>query len=272
MLRLSAIYRYPLKSGMGERLASSQLDALGLVGDRRWMLVDADDGRFLSQRLLPQMALLRAHWVDADCLQLEAPGMPPLRVLAPKAVADDDPILRDTQLWGSHLRVPDAGDAAAAWLGQWLGRRCRLLYQAPERARQINPRYAAPGERTAFTDGYPLLLIGQGSLDELSEQVGRPLEVLRFRPNLVIEGAQPYAEDQWKRIRIGALELRLAKPCSRCIITTIDPRSGERDADRQPLVALRQHRFRDGEVFFGQNLLHPGAGVLEEGAPVEILE
>lgn len=268
MLRLSAIYRYPLKSGMGERLARSELDALGLLGDRRWMLIDADSGRFLSQRLLPQMALLQARWVDADCLQLDAPGMPSQRVWLP----DADTALRDTQLWGSELSVPDAGDAAAAWLEQWLGRRCRLLYQPSARARQVNPKYATIGERTAFTDGYPLLLIGQSSLEELSAQVGRPLEMLRFRPNLVIEGAAPYAEDGWKRIRIGAVELRLVKPCSRCIITTVDPNSGERDADREPLETLKRHRLRDGEVYFGQNLLHPGHGVLEEGAPVEILE
>lgn len=269
MLRLCALYRYPLKSGMGERLSGVALDSLGLSGDRRWMLIDADSGRFLSQRLLPQMALLRARWVDADSLLLEAPGMSPLQVAVP---ADDEPILRDTQLWGSDLRVPDAGDAAADWLGQWLGRRCRLLYQSPARARQVDPTYASAGQRTAFTDGFPLLLLGQGSLDELSAQVGRRLEHLRFRPNLVIEGAQPYAEDHWKRIRVGDVELQLVKPCSRCIITTIDPATGEKGADREPLATLTRYRQRGGEVFFGQNLLHPGAGWLSEGAPVEVLE
>lgn len=267
MLRLGALYRYPLKSGMGEALAHSPLDALGLHGDRRWMLVDADSGRFLSQRLLPQLALLQARWQGDECLQLQAPGMPALKVGVPAA----DAPLRDTELWGRALRVPDAGDVAAQWFEHWLGRPCRLLYQPEARARQVDARYAA-GERTAFTDGFPLLLIGQGSLDALSAEVGRPLAALRFRPNLLIEGAEPYAEDGWKRIRIGAVELRLVKPCSRCIVTCVDPLSGQRDADREPLQSLRRTRQRDGEVFFGQNCLHSGAGLLQVGAPVEVLE
>jgi len=123
----------------------------------------------------------------------------------------------------------------------------------------------------AFADGFPLLLIGQGSLDDLCARVGRPLEMLRFRPNLVVEGAAPYAEDGWKRIRIGSLEFRVVKGCSRCIMTTLDPQSGERSADREPLATLRGYRQRDGEVYFGQNLIACGTGQLALGMPVEVL-
>jgi uncharacterized protein YcbX len=117
-----------------------------------------------------------------------------------------------------------------------------------------------------------LLLIGQASLDDLSARVGRPLEMLRFRPNLVIEGAAPYAEDSWKRIRIGELEFRVAKGCSRCIMTTLDPQSGVRSADREPLATLQGYRQRDGGVFFGQNLIADGMGTLALNMPVEVLD
>ncbi len=266
-MHLSSIYRFPLKSASGEALARARSDALGLVGDRRWMLVDADSGRFLTQRVLPQLALLEARWRDAATLGLAAPGMPPLRVGVPAGEA-----ARDVQIWNNQVQVPDAGEAAAEWLSRWLGRPCRLVYMPAGQGIPIDPAYAGPGERAAFSDGFPFLLIGQASLDDLVERVGRPLEMLRFRPNLVVAGAAPYAEDGWKRIRIGALELRVVKPCSRCVIPTIDPRTAERAADREPLATLMSYRKGEGGVFFGQNLIAEGCGELELGMPVEVLE
>jgi uncharacterized protein YcbX len=124
----------------------------------------------------------------------------------------------------------------------------------------------------AFADGYPLLLIGEASRLALSETVGRELEMLRFRPNLVIEGSAPYAEDNWKRIRIGDIELRVVKPCARCIMTTVDPKTGERSADREPFATLQKHRSTADGAMFGQNLVNDGNGRLEVGMPVEILE
>ena len=124
----------------------------------------------------------------------------------------------------------------------------------------------------AFADGYPLLLIGQASLEDLSQRVGRPLEMLRFRPNLVIEGCEAYAEDGWKRLRIGDLEFRVVKPCSRCIMTTVDPQTGERDADREPFATLQKYRSEADGAMFGQNLVNDGNGRLEVGMPVTILE
>lgn len=267
-MRLSALYRFPLKSAIGESLQQAQVDVLGLTGDRRWMVVDAESGRFLTQRLLPQMTQLEARWQDAERLLLSAPDMPELVVGLPQAKAE----LRGVTVWRDSLRVPDAGDPAAAWLSRLLGRPCRLVQVPVERARQVDTEYAEHGDKVAFADGFPLLLIGQASLDDLSARVGRPLEMLRFRPNLVVEGAAPYAEDRWKRIRIGALEFRVAKGCSRCIMTTLDPLTGERSGDREPLATLKTYRERDGEVYFGQNLLHRGVGELEVGMPVEVLE
>lgn len=269
MFTLSELYRYPVKSTAFEPLESVRLDALGLQGDRRWMVVEAANGRFLTQRLLPQMGRIEARWQnDFRALRLSAPGMDDLTVSVPGG--DDN--LRGVIIWRDMLQVPDAGDAAAQWLSAFLGRPVRLVQMPEQRARQVDTAYAQPGEHVHFADGFPLLLIGQGSLEDLSAKVGRPLEMLRFRPNLVVAGAEPFAEDRWKRIRIGDVTFKVAKPCSRCILTTIDPQTGERDPNREPLATLLQYRNVDGEALFGQNLLPEGVGELRLGMPVEVLE
>src|SRR5690606_24607565 len=148
----------------------------------------------------------------------------------------------------------------------------RLVYMPIEAAIQVDQGYANPDEYTAFTDGFPFLLIGQASLEDLESKVGRSLDMLRFRPSLVVAGAAPYAEDRWKRIRIGDIEFRVVKPCSRCIIPTIDPLTGERAADREPLASLMTYRKAEGGVFFGQNLIAEGTGKLAVGMAVEVLE
>ena len=244
------------------------MDALGVQGDRRWMVVDTQTGRFLTQRLLAQMTQLQARWLGSTSLQLSAPGMVDLQV----AVPDEHAPLRTVTIWRDSLPVPDAGDEAAHWLSQWLGRACRLVQVSEPRARQVDTAYAKVGDKVAFADGFPLLLIGQASLDDLSTRVGRALPMLRFRPNLVVRGSEPYAEDSWKRIRIGDIEFRVVKGCSRCIMTTLDPETGERSADREPLATLKTYREREGEVYFGQNLIACGQGPLRLDMPVQVLE
>ncbi|WP_095148812.1 MOSC domain-containing protein [Pseudomonas sp. Irchel s3a18] len=268
MLRLSALYRYPLKSGKGETLQRADLDKLGLAGDRRWMLVDEASGRFLTQRAVSAMSQLSALWNAAGGLTLAAPGHSPIDVALPAEDAD----LRGVTIWRDTLRVPDAGDAAAAWVSAFIGKPTRLV-QVPEAlARTTQAGYGKDDDKVAFADGFPLLLIGQASLQDLSQRVGRPLEMLRFRPNLVIEGSEAFAEDGWKRIRIGDIEFRVVKPCSRCILTTIDPQTGEHSEDREPLATLQQYRAQEEGAMFGQNLVNDGSGVLEVGMPVTILE
>lgn len=269
MLRLSALYRYPLKSCKVEVLERARFDGLGMAGDRRWMLVDADTGRFFTQRALPQMSQLTVLWSEAGGVTLSAPGHAPLEVPLPEHAEGN---LRGVTVWRDTLRVPDAGDEAAAWLSAFIGKPTRMVHMPDERARWLPSGYGEIDDRVGFADGFPLLLIGQGSLDDLSARIGRPQEMLRFRPNLVVEGSEPFAEDQWKRIRIGELEFRLVKGCSRCILTTIDPATGERSADREPLTTLKAYREREGEVWFGQNLVNDGPGELQVGMPVTVLE
>ncbi|KAF1009313.1 MAG: putative protein YcbX [Pseudomonas fluorescens] len=268
MLRLSALYRYPLKSGKAQALQHSVLDTLGLEGDRRWMLVDEASGRFLTQRVVPRMSQLSALWNDAGGLTLSTAGQVALDVPLPGA----DAPLRGVTIWRDTLRVPDAGEQAAAWVSEFIGKPTRLVQVPVERARTTEAGYGRDDDKVGFADGFPLLLIGQASLDDLSERIGRPMEMLRFRPNLVIEGSDAFAEDGWKRVRIGEVEFRVVKSCSRCILTTIDPASGERSPDREPLATLKTYRELNGDVMFGQNLVNDSAGRLEVGMPVTILE
>ncbi|MGB3124955.1 MAG: MOSC domain-containing protein [Pseudomonas sp.] len=268
MLRLSALYRYPLKSGKADTLQQIGLDKLGLEGDRRWMLVDEASGRFLTQRAVAKMSQLSALWNGTGGLTLSSPGYAPLEVALPGSDAE----LRGVTIWRDTLRVPDAGDAAAAWASAFIGKPTRLVQVPVERARSTEAGYGKDDDKVGFADGFPLLLIGQASLDDVSRRIGRPMEMLRFRPNLVIEGSDAFAEDTWKRVRIGDVEFRVVKPCSRCILTTIDPASGERSADREPLATLKTYREQDGDVMFGQNLVNDGLGRLEVGMPVTVLE
>lgn len=267
-MRLSALYRYPLKSAKGETLQQIGLDKLGLEGDRRWMLVDEASGRFLTQRAVARMSQLSALCNDQGGLTLSAPGQTSLEVPLPGA----DAALRGVTIWKDSLRVPDAGDEAGAWVSEFVGKPTRLVQVPQERARMTAAGYGKDDDRVAFADGFPLLLIGQASLEDLSSRVGRPLEMLRFRPNLVIEGSDAFAEDGWKRVRIGDIEFRVVKSCARCILTTIDPQTGERSADREPLATLQKYRAREEGAMFGQNLVNDTNGHLQVGMQVTVLE
>ena len=268
MLHLSALYRYPLKSGKGETLQQVSLDKLGLDGDRRWMLVDEASGRFLTQRAVATMSQLSALWNAKGGLTLSAPGHSALEIALP----DNNAELRGVTIFRDSLRVPDAGDEAGAWVSEFIGKPTRLVQIPLDRARTTQAGYGKDDDQVAFADGFPLLLIGQASLEDLSQRVGRPLEMLRFRPNLVVQGSDAYAEDSWKRIRIGEVEFRVVKSCSRCILTTIDPQTGQRSEDREPLATLQKYRAQADGAMFGQNLVNDGNGRLEVGMPVTVLE
>jgi len=271
-LTLSALYIYPIKSLRGIAVSSAAVTDRGLHLDRRWMLVDAA-GRFMSQRQTPRMALVSVAVRDGF-LGLEAPGMEPLQV--PLEAPEAEPV--EVEVWRDRCEARTVGASFDRWFSRFLGQDCRLVQMPDESMRPVDPIYAAhPDDHVSFADGYPFLLISQGSLDDLNrrlvERGAAPVDMIRFRPNLVVEGAEPYAEDQWKRLRIGATEFRLVKPCSRCVIPTVDLATGEKG--REPLATLTQYRRRDNKVFFGQNLVHElpegAAPVLAVGDPVELL-
>ena len=273
-MHLAALHIHPVKSLRALAVESAEVDALGAVADRRFMVADPD-GTFLTQRSVPRMALVGAFLDDAH-LTLRAEGFGEVRV---RRAPDPDAPLVSVRIWSSEgLKAEDCGGAAAAWLGAALGLPCRLVRIGPAFRRPVNPARARPGDLVGFADGYPFLGVGQASLADLNRRIeasgGGPVPMSRFRPNLVIAGCEPYAEDGWRRIRIGGVVLRVAGPCKRCVITTTDQATGERGAE--PLRTLARYRRNLEEpslVNFGQNLVHEvKSGRLRVGDPVEVLE
>lgn len=260
---LRTLYRYPVKSLRGEGFHALDVRARGFAFDRHWMLVDAQGG-FLSQRRQPQMSLIGAAVDDHGQLRLYAPGVADL-------LLDKETEGRiEVVVWGDSVQGMPVGPEADAWLSEFLGLACRLVSFPRNEVRAVDPDYASASDQVSFADGFPFLLISQASLDDLNGRLDKAVPMLRFRPNLVVDGCDAYAEDGWRRIRIGDIEFRVAKPCARCIIPTIDPATAQRGPE--PLRTLMSYRRRDNKVYFGQNLVHDGVGRLEIGMPVEVLE
>lgn len=261
---LSVLWRYPVKSLRGQRCERLVIGSRGPVHDREWMLVD-EGGRFLTQRQQSRMAQIDVALEDDD-LVFHAPGRSPLRV-ARSGIGDR----LSVQVWNDCLEAQGMDPAADAWLSDFLGQPCRLVHFPEDVRRPVDPRYAQADDQVGFADGFPLLLISQAALDALNLRLDEPVEMRRFRPNLVVSGCAPHAEDDWRRIRIGGLTFRVAKPCSRCPIPGLDPETGEkRGRVLETLMSYR--RGEDNKLYFGQNLLHDGTGDLVVGMPVEVLE
>ncbi len=261
-ITVASLHRYVIKSCRGESLDDAVLDARGIADDRRFMVVDASGG-FLSQRQLPRLALIVPHLSDT-LVTLTAPDVAPLTI--------DLSLLRTrlpVSVWEHRGEGEDCGDVAAAWLTSALARPARLVRMPDDARRAVDPRYAdSASDQTGYSDGYPLLLVNRASLDALNARLPVPVPLDRFRPNLVIAGAEPFAEDAWRRIRIGDVEFAVVKPCARCVTITVDQVTGERGPE--PLRTLATFRSSGGKVLFGQNLVHRALGRLRVGDPLTI--
>lgn len=262
---VTRIYIYPVKSAAGIEVAEAELDAFGLRLDRRWMVVD-DAGRFLTQRQLPRMALIRVA-LEGGALRLTFPDAPILEVPVRAEEGAGAGVRRRVVVWGDAVEAVDTGETAARWLSAALGRPARLVHLPDDAVRPVDPRYARPGDRVAFADAFPVLLISEDSLEELNRRLAEPVPMNRFRPNLVVRAGEPHAEDGWRRIRIGEVEFDVVKPCARCAITLTDQATAERG--KEPLRTLATYRTRNGKVLFGQNLIHRGRGAVRVGMAVE---
>jgi hypothetical protein len=210
------------------------------------MLID-DKGCFVTQRQLPLLVLFQVR-IDTDDLFLSHPSGGEYH----HALQMHEECLVD--VWEDRVLAFDQGEGVAEYLSGILGRSVRLVLQGPEHHRQIDTAYAEKGQFVSFADGFPLLLTSESSLQAINQHLGRELAMIRFRPNVVIKGALPFAEDSWNSLRIGSTIFEVAKPCSRCVIPTINPLNGERQRDVFE-VLKRTRKGADGNVYFGQNLL-----------------
>lgn len=261
-VRLAGLFVYPVKACAGISLESAQLVRRGLALDRRYMLVDRA-GVFVSQRELPQLSQVSTALVG-DRIELKAPQLATLSL--PQQLESGESV--PYQVWGSTGRAL-AHAEGSRWFSSFLGDQVSLVYMPDDELRPVNPARAAPGDIVSFADGYPLLLISQESLDDLNARLAAPIEMRRFRPNLVIAGVAPYAEDGFSRVRIGSVTFRGVKRCDRCSVTTVDPATGQRG--KEPLRTLARYRLEDGKVWFGMNLIHDACGKLDLGDTVSLL-
>jgi uncharacterized protein YcbX len=258
---LSGLYVYPIKSCAGIALQSADLSATGLRHDRRWMLVD-ETGEFMSQRTHPRMALISVR-LAPEWMIFSAPDMDELEVSLYPQTRDSI----DVRVWGDTNRGALVSEEADRWFTEFLEFPCRLVRKPSDDPRLVDSSFAESGDQVGFADGFAFLLISEASLEDLNGRLEDPLPMNRFRPNFVVRGCGPYAEDGWSRLRIGSVPFRVAEPCPRCAITTVDQETGARG--KEPLRTLATYRKSEGEVFFGRNLIQDALGSVHLGDSVE---
>ena len=263
MITISALHIYPLKGGRGIPVGEFPIGRFGPESDRRWMVVD-DAGHLVTQREIATLCQITATPGPGQ-LTLGGPGRTPLSV-----PTDPTAPRRTVRIWNDWVESADQGDQAAAWLADFLGASVRLVHIPDDVTRRTDPAYDPVGSPVSFADGYPILIVGERSLDDLNQRLAVPLPMNRFRPNIVVTGSEPFAEDDWRRFTIGGLTFDAVKPCARCTVTTTDQATGDRGPE--PLRTMASFRKRTGGVMFGMNVVHRGIGTVRIGDAVEILE
>jgi uncharacterized protein YcbX len=264
MLRISQLYIYPIKSLGGIALNSARLTDRGLEHDRRWMLID-ENNRFLSQRENAQMALFKPS-LENETLKVTYTTDNSF-IYIPFTLLKEDTV--QVIIWDDTCTGQYVSDEADAWFTQKLGINCRLVYMADDSQRPTDPRYTTEGSITSFADAYPLLLIGQASLDDLNSRLTQALLMNRFRPNIVFTGGEPYSEDTMRHILINGINIYGVKLCARCIMTTIDQATTQKS--KEPLKTLSGYRRKGNKILFGQNLVNIGEGILNIGDELQVI-
>ena len=267
---LSEINIYPIKSLKGIPLEEAKIERRGLEFDRRWMLID-EQNKFFTQREFPKMATLEVR-IGENGLQVSDKGN---KLEIPFSPGGDE--TARVKVWSSKCTAKVYENSINEWFGDVLRTKCKLVLMPEETERKVNYFYAVHrDDHVSFADGYPFLLIGENSLADLNSRLADDLPMNRFRPNFVVKDAEPFAEDGWKKIKIGAGVFHVVKPCARCVITTIDQATGEKD-DKEPLKTLSSFRIPKrsvkNKILFGQNLIVENAGdILRVGDEIEVLE
>jgi hypothetical protein len=256
-VKLAALYVYPVKAARGVAVQSAEVEPTGLRGDRGFMVVD-EHGVFLTQRQHPELARLGAR-LDDDTLTIQGDDGRPLTLRRDLTGPEVE-----VEIWGERARAYDCGGVAAGLLTNLTGRLARLVRLATPRS--VDPDYARPGDVVSFADGFPLLVTTTASIARAAELATKPTDVRRYRPNLVIDCDEPFAEDAWHELTVGEVTLALVKPCSRCTVLDVDPDTGKRDG--AVLARLAKARTIDGRVLLGMNAIPRSLGRLSLGDDV----
>lgn len=264
-MQVTRLAIYPIKSTKAITLESAHVTPRGFEHDRRWLLTD-ENGKFITQRQYPALATISTSIVEGGLL-ITRPAAESLRISIPEEGAHSSIVT----VWKDDCHALDAGDNAAEWFSDFLNIKCRLFYQPDNSIRKTDARYSKPDDHTSFADGFPFLLTNEASLEDLNQRLADAVPMSRFRPNIVISGQQPFEEDTWSVIKVGEITFRVAKPCSRCVMTTINPETGQKEG-REPLFSLAQYRRTELGVIFGQNLIPDRAGVIQLGDRVSIVK
>lgn len=264
-LCLSQINIYPIKSLGGITLQQAEVEEKGLKYDRRWMLVDAH-GTFITQRKHFQLALLQVNIKD-DQITVFHKQDPDQRISF--LLNESTGVTIPVNIWDDESNGLEVSILVSDWFSEFMKMKVRLVRMPEQEKRFVDPRYARAREVVSFADGYPILLIGQASLDGLNERLESPVPMNRFRPNLVFTGGMPHGEDQFNAFQIGEVQFTAVKPCARCVLTTIDQQTGVKGLE--PLKTLASYRTINGKVMFGQNLLHEGTGTLHVGDQIKFV-
>jgi uncharacterized protein YcbX len=242
---VSQIWIYPLKSLGGIPMQRAQVLAKGLSLDRRWMLIDHDN-TFMTQRVNHGMALFKTSLAGNQVrvsYQGSAIDIP---------VTSQGPEL-NAVIWDDTVKVVEVDPVVSKWFTERLGSSCRLVSFPEANTRNVDPKYNLGNTQVSLADGYPLLVIGEGTLDDLNSRMEKPLPMNRFRPNIVFTGGEPFIEDMWKNFKVGDNGFAAVKPCGRCALPTVDQETGV--MGKEPLATLNKYRKRDNKVLFGMNLI-----------------
>jgi uncharacterized protein YcbX len=266
-MKISGINIYPIKSLKGIALNESIVEKRGLQFDRRWMLVD-ENGEFFTQREFPKMAIISTE-INKNGLQVSAESFEDLLIPFEENAKETIKV----RVWQSVCDAIVSDNIINEWFSEVLETNCKLVYMPENSERNVNELFNKNNDIVSFADGYPLLVIGESSLNDLNEKLEEKLPMNRFRPNLVVSGSESFAEDNWKKIKIGETIFRSSKPCERCVITTIDQSVGN-FSGKEPLKTLAKYRMakevfpenytflglRETSVLFGQNLIAENFG------------
>lgn len=260
-MKVTSLFLYPVKSLAGIPVQSFELDDFGPSGDRRWMIVD-EFGQFVTQRQLPSLALIQTEF-GPEGVSVAIPGEGTFLLVPTEEQLQ-------VTVWRDDVTACAGQELVNRALTRFSGQSLRFVYMANSSYRRVDPERVVASRRVGFADGFPVLLANQASLDELNDRLEHPVDIRRFRPNILVSGGEPWAEDHWRTLKIGSVGFSVVKPCSRCVMTTVDPDTGEKDVNTQPLRMLSTYRKTSDGVIFGQNAIHETPGRVAVGDRVVI--